>query len=218
MNNHIAIVAGGTGLVGHHVIQYLLEDDFFEKVYILNRRTINYNHPKAHEILTGFENPGESLVGIRPTHAFCCLGTTIKKAGSREAFRKVDHDYVLNFAEAVKSLGCNNFNVVTAMGTNSSSLIFYNQVKYEVARALEKMNFIRLNIIQPSLLLGERGENRPGEEIAQKFFSVTKKMWVGPLKNIASIQGNQVAKAMVAISKLENHGINKYESAKLHDF
>lgn len=218
MGNNIAIIAGGTGLVGQHVVQYLLEDDFFEKVYILNRRSVHYDHPKAHEILTGFENIEEPLVGIRPTHAFCCLGTTIKKAGSKEAFRKVDHDYVLNFAKAVKSLGCNNFNVVTAMGTNSSSLIFYNQVKYEVSQALEKMDFSQLNIIQPSLLLGSRAENRLGEDIAQKFFSVTKKMWTGPLKNLAGIQGSQVAKAMVAISKLENYGINKYESAKLHDF
>lgn len=218
MGDNIAIIAGGTGLVGQYVIQYLLEDDFFEKVYILNRRSIHYDHPKAHEILTGFENIEESLVGIRPTHAFCCLGTTIKKAGSKEAFRKVDHDYVLNFAKTVKSLGCNNFNVVTAMGTNSGSLIFYNQVKYEVSQALEQMNFAQLNIIQPSLLLGERADNRLGEDIAQKFFNVTKRMWIGPLKNLAGIQGSQVARAMVAISKLENHGINKYESAKLHDF
>lgn len=218
MSGNRAIVAGGTGLVGQSVIQYLSEDNFFSELYILNRRNVEYSHPKVHQILIDFENIGKAISDLKPTHAYCCLGTTIKQAGSKEQFRKVDYEYVLNFAKAVHALGCDNFNVVTAMGTNSDSLIFYNQVKYEVTKALEDIGFERLNILQPSLLLGNRTESRTGEGIAQSFFRITQKLWVGPLKNIAGIHGSQVAKAMVEISKDSTKGIYKFESKLLFDY
>lgn len=218
MNQHIAIIAGGTGLIGQHVIQNLLADDDFEKVYILNRRAIGYNHPKAKEIIVDFNNLSQHLEGISPTHAFCTLGTTIKKAGSKEAFKQVDYQYPLNFAQAVHEKGCQNFSIVTAMGTDSPSFIFYNQVKYEITEALSHMGFHSLNILQPSLLLGERPESRLGEDVAQKFFNWTKPLWKGPLKHVAGIEGKQVAKAMVLISKKDEPGIHKYPSGNLQDF
>ncbi len=218
MSGYTAIVAGATGLVGQHVVRFLSEDDDFETVYVLNRRNVAYTHPKIQQIITDFDNVQESVAELKPTHAFCCLGTTIKQAGSKEAFRKVDEEYVLNFARAVYESGCRNFNVITALGTNSSSMIFYNQVKYEVTIALEKIGFDQLNILQPSLLLGDRGDNRMGENIAQKFFNITKKLWIGPLKNVAGIQGEQVAKAMVAISKNTGRGIFKIASGDLQDY
>lgn len=217
MSQNIAIIAGGTGLIGQHVIQILLNDADFEKVYILNRRSIGYDHPKAEEIIVDFNDLTKSLAGISPTHAFCTLGTTIKKAGSKAAFKEVDFQYPVNFAQAVKENGCQNFNIVTAMGTDSPSFIFYNQVKYEVTKVLSKMGFRTLNILQPSLLLGERSESRIGEDIAQKFFHFTQPLWRGPLKHVAGIEGKQVAKAMVLISKKDEIGTHKYPSGILQD-
>ncbi|HZH68218.1 MAG TPA: hypothetical protein VFD65_03375 [Chitinophagales bacterium] len=214
----VAIIAGGTGLVGRHVIEHLVKDSFFDKIYVLNRRTVDYDSGKVHEIIVDFEDLSPSLVGIQPTHAFCTLGTTIKKAGSREAFRKVDQEYVMNFALAVFSLGCKNFNVVTALGTNKASSIFYNQVKFEVSQSLEKVGFEQLNIIQPSLLLGDREEKRLGEDIMQLLFKYTRTLWAGPLKNVAGIQGSQVAKAMVAIAKKERKGVYRIQSRNLHSY
>ncbi|MCO5233988.1 MAG: NAD-dependent epimerase/dehydratase family protein [Chitinophagales bacterium] len=218
MSNNIAIVAGGTGLVGQYVLEYLLEDDDFEKVYILNRRSVGYIHHKAKEIIVDFENLSDSVNDIRPTHAYCCLGTTIKKAGSKEAFKKVDYYYALEFAEVVHRLGCENFSVVTALGTNHPSSIFYNQVKYELTQSLIRERFQILNIIQPSLLIGDRGEIRIGEKIGQKVFEWTNSLWIGPFKKYAGIEGRQVAKAMVAISKKQQHGIFKYPSDQLQKF
>ncbi|HUH75587.1 MAG TPA: NAD-dependent epimerase/dehydratase family protein [Chitinophagales bacterium] len=218
MSNYIAIISGGTGLIGNEVIQQLISDSKFEKIIVLNRRSIAYSNSKIQEIIVDFNHLENSLKDLHPTHAFCCLGTTIKKAGSKEAFRKVDFDYVLNFAKAVHQLGCQNFSVITALGTNKSSFIFYNQVKFEITEALKNVGFNQLNILQPSLLLGERSESRSGEDTAQKFFKWTKNLWVGPLKNYAGIQGSQVAKAMIAISKSSNEGVHTYESAKLQDY
>lgn len=218
MKNYKAIIAGGTGLIGQHTIEYLLEDEDFSKVYILNRRKIGYDHPKAIEIIVDFDDLSKSLENIQATHAFCTLGTTIKKAGSKEAFKKVDYTYPLNFAQAVFERGCQNFNIVTAMGTDKPSFIFYNQVKYEITEALTKIGFNTLNILQPSLLLGERGENRLGEKVAQKFFNLTKPFWIGSLKHVAGIEGEQVAKAMVHIAKNQGIGIHKFPSGTLQDF
>ena len=97
-------------------------------------------------------------------------------------------------------------------------MIFYNQVKFEITEELKGLGFSQLNILQPSLLLGERNDSRAGEGVAQKFFSLTKSLWVGPLKNYAGIQGSQVAKAMIAISKSTKSGTNTFESAQLQDY
>ena len=214
----VAIIAGGTGFVGQHVIDDVVKDNFFDKIYVLNRRKLNYESKKVHEIIVDFNDLPKYVEGLQPTHAFCTVGTTIKKAGSKEAFRKVDEIYVLNFAHAVYNLGCENFNVVTAIGSNKPSKVFYNQVKYEVSQSLENIGFDQLNILQPSLLLGNRGEKRLGEDVMQVFFKYTKKLWVGPLKNIAGIQGSQVAKAMVAISKNDRKGVFRIPSSELQEF
>lgn len=218
MSKYIAIVAGGTGLVGQYVLEYLLEDDDFEKVYILNRRHVGYQHSKAQEIVVDFDEIMKAISDIQATHAFCCLGTTIKKAGSKEAFKKVDYQFALNFAQAVHQLGCDNFNVITALGTNKPSFVFYNQVKYELTQSLKELNFQTLNIIQPSLLIGDRADIRLGEKIGQKIFEQTSALWKGPLKKYAGIEGRQVAKAMVTISKKIQRGVFRYPSNLLHNY
>lgn len=218
MSKYTAIIAGGTGLIGNEVIQQLTRDESFEKIIVLNRRAINYSNAKIKEIIVDFDHLENSLKDIKPTHAFCCLGTTIKKAGSKEAFKKVDFTYVLNFAKAVHAIGCENFSVITALGTRRSSMVFYNQVKFEITLELETLGFKQLNILQPSLLLGEREEGRLGEDVAQKFFKWTKNLWVGPLKNYAGIQGSQVAKAMISISKMPKEGTRFHESGELQDY
>lgn len=218
MKNYRAIIVGGTGLIGQSVINHLLEDEDFEKVYIVNRRKIGYDHPKAEEIITDLDKIDTAIQGLQFTHAFCTLGTTIKKAGSKEAFKKVDYEYPLQFAKAVKDLGVKNYSIVTAMGTDKPSFIFYNQVKYEITEALSRLHFDTLNILQPSLLLGERNEGRFGEELAQKFFKWTKPLWKGPLLHMAGIEGRQVAKAMVIIAKNDKKGIQKYPSGDLQKF
>ena len=215
--SNIALLAGATGLVGSHCLKQLLEDEYFETVKILTRKPLNIVHHKLIEIAVNFDQLEDFRLQMDATHTFCALGTTIKKAGSQEAFRKVDHEYPLKLAKVVHSMGCPSYTIVTAMGANATSLIFYNRVKGEVERDLSKIGFKSLNILQPSLLMGERSEARFGEGLAQKFFNLTQPLFIGPLKRVAAIEGAQVAKAMIHYAKKGKSGVNRYPSDVLQD-
>ena len=160
-----ALVTGASGLVGGHLLDALLEDPRYTAVHSLGRRALPRQHPKLHQHTVDLTRLEEQPLPAAED-AFCCLGTTIKKAGSQEAFRAVDHDAVLAFARAAKRAGAQRFLVVTALGANARSRFFYNRVKGEVEEALRGVGFPSLVIAQPSLLLGERAESRPGEQVA----------------------------------------------------
>lgn len=214
---NIALLAGGTGLVGNACLQLLLEDDFFSQVKVLVRRSTGIVHHKLTEVVVDFDQLSDFRLQMEATHVYCTLGTTIKKAGSQAAFRKVDHDYPLELAIIAKSNGAFSFNIVTALGASANSGIFYNKVKGELEEALKHIGFDQLNILQPSLLMGDRAENRLGEGLAQKFFGVTAPLWIGPLKKYAGIDGKQVAKALLYYSKKGSKGIHVYTSDLLQD-
>jgi uncharacterized protein YbjT (DUF2867 family) len=147
--------------------------------------------------------------------AFCCLGTTIKKAGSQEAFRAVDHDAVLAFAKAAKQAGTRSFLVVTALGADTRSRVFYNRVKGEVQEALKGVGFESLVILQPSLLLGERAESRPGERAA----IVASRVLAPLLRPLASrpIEAHTVARAMLALAREAPQGVKVAPSGELQE-
>lgn len=215
--SNTALVAGASGLVGGHCLKFLLEDNFFDTVKILVRSPIPFEHHKLIQIVVDYDQLQDFRLQMEATHTFCTLGTTIKKAGSQDAFRKVDFEYPLLLAKIMKSLGCENFSVVTALGSNANSPIFYNKVKGELENELRKIQFQQLQILQPSLLLGDRNESRMGEGIAQVFFKISKPIWQGPLKKYAGIEGEQVAKAMVRLAKQSSAGTTVYLSDELQD-
>ena len=147
---------------------------------------------------------------------FCCLGTTIKVAGSKEAFYKVDYTYVVESARIAKSMGVAGFSVVTAMGSNSKSRIFYNRVKGEVESSLESLGFSSLQIFRPSLLLGERKDFRRGEKIGGVISRAFSFAFVKSLKKYKPIQGILVAKSMLAHAKSPKIGLEIIESDKMN--
>jgi uncharacterized protein YbjT (DUF2867 family) len=214
---NIALLAGATGLVGSHCLQQLLEDDFFEMVKVLTRRPMQKEHHKLIEIVVDFDELESFRLQMEATHTFCSLGTTIKKAGSQQAFKLVDYEYPLRLGAIMQSLSCPSFSVVTALGAKASSPIFYNRVKGELERDLEAFGFPSLQILQPSLILGERQERRMGEGLAQAFFKVTKPIWMGPLKEVAGIEAEQIAKAAIHFAKLSEPGCHRYTSGVLQD-
>jgi uncharacterized protein YbjT (DUF2867 family) len=128
---------------------------------------------------------------------FCCLGTTIGVAGSQENFRKVDFDYPLQVAEICLKNGAQQFLLVSAMGANAASSIFYNKVKGEIENAIDKLNYSSLQIFQPSLLLGNRKEVRVGELIGKVVMKGLGFLFIGPIKKYKAIEAETVAKAMV---------------------
>jgi uncharacterized protein YbjT (DUF2867 family) len=158
-------IAGASGLVGGLALDLALQDPTFSKVVSFGRRKTGRSSDKLLERTVDFAT-FDAADAPAPDVALCALGTTIKKAGSQEAFRAVDYDAVLAFAKAAKQRGAKAFVVVTALGANAKSLIFYNRVKGEVEAALESMGWPSLVIARPSLLLGDRAESRPGERLA----------------------------------------------------
>jgi uncharacterized protein YbjT (DUF2867 family) len=207
-----AWIAGATGMVGSHLVDVLLAGDTFASVVTLGRRPLDRAHPKLTQATVDFAALDAAAL-LAATDAFCALGTTIKKAGSKEAFRAVDHDAVLAFARAAKARGAARFYVVTALGADAGSMVFYNRVKGEVEDGLRAMGFASLAIARPSLLVGERSESRPGERLAVAVTGL-----LGPLlKPFASrpIEGATVARALGAIAKDPPSGARVYLSGEL---
>lgn len=210
-----ALLAGATGLVGGFVLDYLLEDDAFSEVIVLTRKSIPKNHPKLKQLLVNFDQLNDYKEQIKADIVFCCLGTTIKAAGSQEAFRKVDYEYPLSIAEIAKANGAKSYLLVSAIGSSKNSIVFYNRVKGEVEDAIGNLHFDSYHILQPSLIIGDRSEKRFGEGIAQTAAPVFDTMMFGPFSKYKSIKAEQIAKAMIHFSKSDEKGVFIHESDEL---
>jgi len=214
METRTALVAGASGLVGGLLLDALLESPQYREVCSLGRRPVSKQHPRLTQRTVDFARlEGEPLPAA--DDAFCCLGTTIKKAGSQEAFRAVDHDAVLAFGKAARKAGARRFLVVTALGADPRSRVFYNRVKGEAEEALKAVGFETLVILRPSLLLGDRAESRPGERAA---IVVSKAL--GPLLRPFGgrpIEAHTVARAMLALARDTPAGVRVALSGELQE-
>jgi len=190
------LIAGASGLVGREILQGLLADDSVAAVHSLGRRDLPLQHPKLTQHRVDFSKALPALP--RVGEAFVALGTTIKVAGSQQAFRAVDFDAVLAVAKAAKAAGATRLGVVSAMGADPRSKIFYNRVKGEMEAALSALGFDTLVIARPSFLVGDRealGQAaRAGEKLA---LNVSK--WLAPLipDNLKAIDAAAVARSML---------------------
>lgn len=212
MDDGIALVAGATGLVGGHLLEELLSRAEWTKVVSLGRRGSGRRHERLEERVVDFAALGGPLPPARA--AFCCLGTTLKKAGSRQAFRAVDLDAVVAFARAAREGGTERFYVVTATGADPRSLVFYNRVKGEAEEALKAVGFASLGIARPSLLLGDRAESRPGERVAVVLSRALRPL-LAPLA-ARPIEARTVARALLAMAGNPEQGCRIYPNAELH--
>jgi uncharacterized protein YbjT (DUF2867 family) len=210
-----ASVIGSTGLVGGHLLRLLANDKSFSEVYSIARRSQDIQHNRIKSIAIDFDNLERYKSSLTTDIVFCALGTTIKKAGSKEQFIKVDYDYVLNSAKICKENGVSKFLVVTALGSDPNSLVFYNQVKGKLEQELGNLQLPFLGIFRPSLLLGERGEVRTGEKFGEILLGGLSFALQGPLRKFRAIRAEDVARAMIQISKEPLSGVNIYESDKI---
>lgn len=160
-----AWLAGGSGLVGGALLRRLLQDAAFARVVSVGRRRLDLEHPRLTQAAVDLSAPA-ALEGLEaPEWAFSCLGTTIRKAGTREAFRAVDHDAVLAFARAARGKGARVFLHVSALGADPRSRVFYSSVKGQVEEAVARLGFDSVYALRPSILDGERAESRPAERL-----------------------------------------------------
>ncbi|MBU1568043.1 MAG: NAD(P)H-binding protein [Proteobacteria bacterium] len=203
MNQKKALLVGATGLVGNLVLQLLLKNSFYSEITILVRNRFIQTHRKLKVIETDFTHLDEKLNHVSSKDIFCCLGTTIKKAGSEEAFKKVDYSLVLEVAKLIRKQGAEQFIVISAMGANSSSKFFYNRIKGEMEEALKELGYPCLRIVRPSLLLGHRDEFRLAERIGIIMSPFWKLFLVGSLKKYCPVEAKTVARFMVKVANEE---------------
>ncbi|WP_205504140.1 NAD-dependent epimerase/dehydratase family protein [Rufibacter psychrotolerans] len=203
----VALIAGASGLVGSHCLQLLLQSPRYHKVISVGRKLIPLEHPKLQQQVVDFNHLEKHRHSLIADDVYCCLGTTIKKAGSQEKFRQVDYTYVVNLAKITVSHFASQFLVVSALGADASSRIFYNRVKGEMEQAVKALPFTAVHIFQPSLLLGNRKEVRLGEKAASAFANVFGFLFKGPLRPYKAIQAQAVAKAMLEAAKQDGGGV-----------
>jgi uncharacterized protein YbjT (DUF2867 family) len=186
MAGRVAIIAGASGLVGSALLRLLLADAAFDRIVALGRRPLPLIHPKLEPQVVDFA----TLSALVATDAFCCLGTTIRAAGSQAAFRAVDHDHVVAFA---RSVGFARFYLVSSVGADASARNFYLRVKGETERDVAALDHAGLDIFRPSLLLGPRADRRPVETLAQALTPL-----VNPLLPVKyrAVDHGAVARAM----------------------
>ncbi|MEJ0056863.1 MAG: NAD(P)H-binding protein [Bacteroidota bacterium] len=157
-----AILAGTTGLIGAQVLELLMEEKSYDRIIALSRKPLKKTSEKIINLIVDFDDLDSFKDHLKGDDVFCCLGTTIKQAGSKEAFRKVDLEYPVTLATITKNNGARKFLIVTALGANKRSSIFYNQVKGEVEEKIAALGFEEYHIFQPSMLIGLRKEERAG--------------------------------------------------------
>lgn len=210
-SNKVAIVIGATGLVGKYLVDELLASGVYQTIYQIVRRQpsedgSNLSNADNHHCLTtiivpDFAKlaPALATLDLNQADAFCTLGTTLKQAGSKAAFKQVDLDYSLSFAQTVRKLGASHFLLLTATGADPHSVFFYNKIKGRLEEAVSHLGFNRLSIFHPSLLIGQHDDQRLLEGLAQKAFNLAKPLlpdtWA-----YRPIEAARVAKAMQKVA------------------
>lgn len=203
-------------MVGRAVVTRLRDSGDFDRIHLLVRRPLGMAGEAVREHLADFgrlDDLASDIDGIDA--AFCCLGTTIRTAGSRQAFRQVDHDYIVAFGTFAAGLGARALVVVSSLGADPDSGNFYLRVKGETERDLAKTGIASLVILRPSLLTGDREEFRFGEKIGGAFLSVVSPLMVGRLGRIRPVSADQVASAMVLVARAPAEGVRVLESEQI---
>jgi uncharacterized protein YbjT (DUF2867 family) len=207
-----ALILGFTGLIGSKLTGEILENSEYDRVCTLVRSATSLKHPKLNEVVTDFSGLSEYTEEFQVDEVFICLGTTRKQAGSKESFKMVDHDYVVEGARLAKAQGVQRIAVVSAIGADSESRFFYNRIKGQMEEAVSSIGIPSTYFFRPSLLLGDRKEFRPGEKMGEWLGKAVQPILIGKLKKYRSIEGEKVAKAMVAFMKNSKKGVHLVES------
>ena len=210
-----ALLLGASGLIGGHCLDLLLHDEAYDQVIVLVRKSLPKNHPKLTQYEVNFDRLSEQANLLKANDVFCCLGTTIKKAGSQEAFRKVDFTYALEAAKLTAHNGASQFLLVSSLGADAKSSVFYSRVKGEIEAAISALNFLSVSIFRPSLLLGERAEFRLAERLAEPLAKAFSFFLIGSLCKYRAIEARTVAAAMIEIANAKTQGVNVYESDRI---
>ena len=209
-----ALIFGSSGLVGNYLFDYILKDNYYQKIKLFVRSNIDIKDSRIEIIyddFTNIDNLKDTIVG---DDCFFCIGTTKKDTPNKNEYRRIEYDIPVNIAKIAKLNSINSFYYVSSMGANSNVSNSYLRNKGEVEDELAKLNFNKLAILKPSLLLGNRKKFRLGERIAQLIMTKLTFIFMGKMKKYKPIKAIDVVKAMINITK-NDYKINFFESDKL---
>ena len=210
-----ALLAGATGLIGSQLLPLLLASERYAKVIVVGRKAVPIIHPKLVQVVTELDKLEDVRLKLIADDVFCCLGTTMAQAGSKEAFFKVDFLYVVQLAALAASNFAAQFMVVSSMGADAGSPIYYSRVKGEMEAAVRQVPFRAIHIFRPSLLLGERARPRLGEQLGAMGLRLLRPLLRGPLLKYRPVPGAAVAAAMLRAAKDDGGGVQVHEAAGL---
>jgi uncharacterized protein YbjT (DUF2867 family) len=218
MTQKKAVVAGSTGLVGSRLVQLLVAAPEYALVVALSRRPAAKTRGKLQWRPADFDRLDRILGDVRgsetiPLDVFCCLGTTIKVAGSQDAFRRVDFDFVVQTGRWARAASARRFILVSALGADPQSRVFYKRVKGDAEQALGALGLPSLVVLRPSLLDGERSEVRPGERLALKLTRPVRRLLPKSVRPVLDID---VAATMLSAARADRAPL-LIESAQMHD-
>ena len=210
-----ALLAGATGLIGSQLLPLLLASERYAKVIVVGRRAVPAIHPKLVQVVTELDELEAVRLKLIADDVFCCLGTTMAQAGSQEAFFKVDFLYVVQLAALAAGNFAAQFLVVSSMGADAESRIYYSRVKGEMEAAVQQAPFRAIHIFRPSLLLGERAQPRAGERLGAVALRLLRPLLRGPLQKYRPVPGAAVAAAMLRAAAADASGVQLHEAAGL---
>ncbi len=215
MKEKAALIVGASGLVGRELLKLLLAGKEYGRVGTLVRKPLGIKHPKLEEQIIDFDKMDKYEDCFQVDDVFCCIGTTIKKAKSREQFQKVDVDYPLQMAKIAKGKRVEKFLIITSIGADSNSKIFYSRMKGLLERQLRDVGLNSLYIFRPSLLLGARDEYRLGERIGAILAKGLSFAFMGPLEKYKAIKAKDVAMGMYKTAQKQGQGAHVYLSHEI---
>jgi uncharacterized protein YbjT (DUF2867 family) len=210
-----ALLLGASGLVGGHLLRLLVDDEAYDRVTAPVRKPLSIRHPKLQERVVDFDHLEKQRDALQGHDVFCCLGTTIRAAGSQTAFRKVDFTYVVQAASIASANGAEQFLLVSSLGADKNSRAFYTRVKGEVEEAVSKLPFKAVEIFRPSILIGNRKESRFNETFAIAVMKLVSVVLVGRFRRYRAIEAKTVAQAMLSAAKQQSTGIMVYNSERI---
>lgn len=196
-----ALVIGATGLTGSELINLLIADSEFDSIKIFGRKSLDLKHPKITEYIVDLFTPKSFENDFKGDVVFCCIGTTAKKTPDKNLYRKIDFGIPVALAELCTKNSIPHLLIISALGANSNSSVFYSRTKGEMQDAVQSMALEKIHLLQPSLIVGDRNDFRIGEKVASVIMKVAQIFMVGSLRKYRPIQALQIAQAMVHLSK-----------------
>jgi uncharacterized protein YbjT (DUF2867 family) len=202
-----AILLGASGLIGNSLLQQLLLSNHYEEVLVVLRKSLNIQHPKLKQLQVDFDQLSQYAHEIKGDVVFCCLGTTSKKTPDKTQYKKIDHQYPVDAGWIAYTNGASQYHLISALGANIKSRIFYSRLKGEVEHDLKTIPFKSIHIYRPSLLDGFRKEHRSGERFMISVMRILNPLLIGPLRKYRSIKAETVAGAMLKKSLEDQRGV-----------